>query len=61
MLPLVTGGWIVKSTAPNGEFSDLDKDPLSKTASKMAVLAKAPELITAICADIAKLFGYDQR
>lgn len=39
-----------------GELSDLDKDQLAKTASKMAVLVKAPERITAICADIAHHF-----
>ena len=36
-----------------GELSDLDKDQLAKTASKMAVLVKAPERIAAICGDIA--------
>ena len=36
-----------------GGLSDLDKDNLAKKASKMAVLVKAPERITAICADIA--------
>jgi len=36
-----------------GELSDLDKDQLAKTASKMAVLVKAPERIAAICSDIA--------
>lgn len=39
-----------------GELSDLDKDQLAKTASKMAVLVKAPERIAAICADIAHHF-----
>jgi len=36
-----------------GELSDLDKDHLAKTASKMAVLVKAPERIAGICTDIA--------
>jgi type I restriction enzyme, R subunit len=36
-----------------GELSDLDRDQLAKTASKMAVLVKAPERIAAICQDIA--------
>ena len=36
-----------------GELSDLDKDQLAKTASKMAVLVKARERIAAICGDIA--------
>lgn len=39
-----------------GELSDLDKDQLAKTASKMAVLVKAPERIAAICADVAHHF-----
>jgi type I site-specific restriction-modification system R (restriction) subunit len=36
-----------------GELSDLDKDTLAKTASKMAVLVKAPERVAAVCKDIA--------
>lgn len=39
-----------------GELSDLDRDQLAKTTSKMAVLVKAPERIAAICADIAHHF-----
>jgi type I restriction enzyme R subunit len=39
-----------------GNLSDLDKDHLSKTAAKMAVLVKAPERIQTVCADIAKHF-----
>lgn len=37
-----------------GSLSDLDKDQLAKTASKMAVLVKAPKRIEAICTDIAR-------
>ena len=39
-----------------GELSDLDRDQLAKTASKMAVLVKAPERVAAICADVARHF-----
>lgn len=39
-----------------GELSDLDKDELSKTAAKMAVLLKSPERVQAVCADIAHHF-----
>ncbi len=39
-----------------GELSDLDRDQLAKTASKMAVLVKAPERVAAICGDIAHHF-----
>ncbi len=37
-----------------GNLSDLDKDNLAKTASRMAVLVKVPERVEHICADIAK-------
>ncbi|MEQ1870656.1 MAG: HsdR family type I site-specific deoxyribonuclease [Vicinamibacterales bacterium] len=37
-----------------GDLSDLDKDTLAKSASKMAVLVKVPERVERICADIAK-------
>lgn len=37
-----------------GELSDLDRDNLSKAASKMAVLVKVPERVQKICEDIAK-------
>lgn len=40
--------------ALTGELSDLDRDNLAKAASKMAVLVKVPERVTAICADIAR-------
>jgi type I restriction enzyme, R subunit len=36
-----------------GNLSDLDKDTLAKTAARMAVLVKAPERVSQICADIA--------
>lgn len=39
-----------------GELSDLDREQLSKTATKMAVLLKVPERIQTICADIANHF-----
>ena len=39
-----------------GELTDLDKDQLAKTASKMAVLVKAPERVAAVCGDIAHHF-----
>jgi type I restriction enzyme R subunit len=39
-----------------GELSDLDRDQLAKTASRMAVLVKAPERVRSICADIAAHF-----
>ncbi len=39
-----------------GELSDLDKDNLSKAASKMAVLVKTPERVQRICADIVQHF-----
>jgi type I restriction enzyme R subunit len=39
-----------------GELSDLDKDNLARTASKMAVLVKAPARVEAVCADIAEHF-----
>jgi type I restriction enzyme, R subunit len=39
-----------------GGLSDLDKENLAKTASRMAVLVKAPSRIKAICADIAHHF-----
>jgi type I restriction enzyme R subunit len=37
-----------------GNLSDLDKDTLAKAASKTAVLVKAPDRISRICADIAQ-------
>lgn len=39
--------------ALTGDLSDLDKDNLAKSASRMAVLVKAPERVRAICQDIA--------
>lgn len=36
-----------------GELSDLDRDQLAKTASRMAVLVKAPNRVRGICEDIA--------
>jgi len=39
-----------------GGLSEEDRDKLSKTAAKMAVLVKAPERIQAICRDIAEHF-----
>ncbi|MBW4528518.1 MAG: HsdR family type I site-specific deoxyribonuclease [Phormidium tanganyikae FI6-MK23] len=36
-----------------GNLSDLDRDALAKAASRIAVLVKAPNRITKICADIA--------
>lgn len=36
-----------------GSLSDLDRDNLAKTASRMAVLVKAPARLEKICADIA--------
>jgi type I restriction enzyme R subunit len=39
-----------------GELSDLDRDQLAITASRMAVLVKAPERVRSICADIATHF-----
>ena len=36
-----------------GGLSDLEKDALAKKASRMSVLVKAPERLTAICQDIA--------
>jgi type I restriction enzyme R subunit len=37
-----------------GNLSDLDRDTLAKTASKTAVLVKAPQRLSQICADIAQ-------
>jgi len=37
-----------------GRLSDEERDQLSKTAAKMAVLLKAPDRIAAVCADIAQ-------
>jgi type I restriction enzyme, R subunit len=37
-------------------LSDEDRDLLSKTAAKMAVLLKSPERLKVVCADIAKHF-----
>ncbi len=39
-----------------GELSDLDRENLTRMASRMAVLVKAPERIEAVCADIAHHF-----
>ena len=39
-----------------GGLSDFDRDMLARTASRMAVLVKAPERIETICADIAEHF-----
>jgi type I restriction enzyme R subunit len=39
-----------------GSLSDLDRDNLAKTASRMAVLVKVPERVQKICADIAAHF-----
>ena len=39
-----------------GGLSDLDRDQLAKTASKMKFLVKVPERIAIICADIARHF-----
>ena len=37
-----------------GGLSDLDRELLTKTAARMAVLVKAPDRVQKICADIAK-------
>ena len=39
-----------------GGLSDLDREQLSKTAARMAVLLKTPERIERICTDIARHF-----
>lgn len=39
-----------------GDLSDLDRDNLSRAASKMAVLVKTPERVQRICADIVQHF-----
>ncbi|TAM43600.1 MAG: HsdR family type I site-specific deoxyribonuclease [Gammaproteobacteria bacterium] len=39
-----------------GDLSDLDRDNLSKTAAKMAVLVKTPERIHRVCEDIVQHF-----
>ena len=39
-----------------GGLSDLDREQLSKTAARTAVLLKTPERVERICADIAKHF-----
>ena len=39
-----------------GGLSDLDKENLARTASKMAVLVKSPERVKEICTDIANHF-----
>ena len=39
-----------------GRLSDLDRDLLAGMAARMAVLVKAPERVSAICADIARHF-----
>ncbi|MCP4426036.1 MAG: HsdR family type I site-specific deoxyribonuclease, partial [Chloroflexi bacterium] len=39
-----------------GGLSDLDKETLARTASKTAVLVKAPDRVQKICADIANHF-----
>ncbi len=40
--------------ALTGDLSDLDKDNLAKSASKLAVLVKAPDRVQKICEDIAR-------
>lgn len=40
--------------ALTGDLSDLDKDNLTRAASRMAVLVKVPERIAQICADVAR-------
>jgi type I restriction enzyme R subunit len=40
-----------------GDLSDLDKDNLAKTASRMAVVVKAPERVQRICEDIARHYA----
>ena len=39
-----------------GGLSDLDRERLSKTAARMAVLLKTPERVDRLCADIARHF-----
>lgn len=39
-----------------GELADLDREQVARTASRMAVLVKAPERIRAICEDVARHF-----
>ena len=39
-----------------GGLSDLDRERLSKTAARMAVLLKTPERVERICADVARHF-----
>ena len=39
-----------------GGLSDLDRERLSKTAARMAVLLKTPERVARICADVASHF-----
>ena len=39
-----------------GELSDLDREQLARTSSRMAVLLKSPERVEKICADIAQHF-----
>jgi type I restriction enzyme R subunit len=39
-----------------GGLGDLDKETLSRSAAKMAVLVQVPERVAAICADIARHF-----
>ena len=39
-----------------GGLSDLDREQLSKTAARMAVLLKTPERVERICADVARHF-----
>ena len=39
-----------------GGLADLDKETLSRSAARMAVLVQVPERVTAICADIARHF-----
>jgi type I restriction enzyme R subunit len=41
-------------TELTGNLSDLDRDNLAKTASRIAVLVKVPNRISKICADIAQ-------
>jgi type I restriction enzyme R subunit len=41
-------------TELTGGLADLDKETLSRSAARMAVLVQVPERVTAICADIAR-------
>lgn len=43
--------------ALTANLTDEERDQLSKTAAKMAVLLKAPDRVRAVCSDIAQHFG----